>query len=300
MIAFNRTVDRRAAENVAEHFFEGVVAPGLRRRGARDSQTQEEAASAGRRGPGQRGADRIRSKAGARRNAGPGLGPGHREGVGLPGRHHATPDGGGVEGSRVRLDGLQTRQVQRDRLHLGGSDPGRRGGTDEPGRFGEDRHREGPVVARGSGDGLRRFLPLPGRRRHRRRGRDSGRDPARRFGAGQGGRGRGRRVRHDDWSSPGAGTSGTRSQAGLLLQGPRLQGLDGLDVFGGFLGQSAGFAQREHRNDHLVVRTNRVRLAEMLARPQAIATLQRLESHVVPAVEPRAPEQLRVVPSGSR
>ena len=99
---------------------------------------------------------------------------------------------GRVEGTRLRLDGLPGRQVQRDPARQGRRLGRRRHGPGQPGRLREAR---GGAGRRGAGAGLvrrvRRVLPVPRRLRDPGERRGQGRGPARRFGPRRaGGRGR--------------------------------------------------------------------------------------------------------------
>ena len=107
-----------------------------------------------------------------------------------------------VGGPAVRLEGLPSRALQRDRARRGRRDGRHRRGPDEPRRRGAHRRREGPVgparPAGGRGARLRRLLPLRRRPPARDRRRHRRRHPARGLRARRGGHRRRRRRGHRD------------------------------------------------------------------------------------------------------
>jgi len=90
----------------------------------------------------------------------------------------AQTDGGGICGLRVCLEGLQTREVERDRLCKTGADGGDRRRPDESGRFGEACGDESPDADEGVRDGVGCVLSLPRWIRRRCASGDHGRHSA--------------------------------------------------------------------------------------------------------------------------
>ncbi len=112
------------------------------------------------------------------------------------GRHRAQAVRGGVGRDAVRLEGLQARALERDRLVERPRLGGHRRGPDEPRGLGPAGDREGArrrLLAGRLGDGVRRVLPLPGRAAARDRRRRHHDHPAGRLGARPGGGRGGRR-----------------------------------------------------------------------------------------------------------
>ena len=216
VIALNRPVDRALAERLHENFIEVLIAPEFEE-GALDVLMQKEAIrilhNTEKRGA---GAARARSEAGARRVAGADSGPARGGARADGGRHEGGAVGGAVARPAVRLEGVQARPLERDRVRPRRRDARDRRGADEQGGLGADRGREGGGGVRGRlrsagrhGDRVGRVLPVRRRPAERaRRRRDVG-DPARRLEARRRGDRRGRTTAARRWSSPAGATSGT-------------------------------------------------------------------------------------------
>ncbi len=190
IVAFGREADEDAARAMADVFTEVVVAPSFT-----DAAL---AAFAERKGlrvvraplPEPGGPRRARA---ARGRARPGRGRGTRERGRAGGRVDAATHRGRMARPAVRVDRLDAREVERDRVRAGPGDGRRRGRADVArGRVGA-RRSEGGGPREGLGDGERRVLPVPRRGRGRGGRRGDGRDPPRGFdprrGGARGGRG---------------------------------------------------------------------------------------------------------------
>src|SRR3990170_1534387 len=152
-LSFNNIVDADAAL--------GLLSPGAGDARLLQTAAKREAARGPDAGAGSAAGQGDKAGAGRLPGAGPGHGPHRRAAV--PRRHAKEPQHAGVPRARLRLEGVQARQVQRDRIFARG--PGRRGRrrADEPRRCGQGRRHAcgGPRPGRaGLGGRLRRLLPF--------------------------------------------------------------------------------------------------------------------------------------------
>ena len=137
VMAFNRAIDAATAEEVAKLFVECIVAPGfeaaaLEKFAAKKNLRLLEM-------PAARCSGRARDKTHFRRRARAGAGPPRTETVGPE-----SGDGTRAERCRnsraaIRMESLQAREIERDRIRARGADGGYRRRADEPRGFGEDR-----------------------------------------------------------------------------------------------------------------------------------------------------------------
>ena len=142
IIIVNRTMDAALAAADLRDLHRGHHRAALRRRGARDSREEEEPAAHG--GEGGHGRGRAPGDPlGRRRRAGPGPRPLRRRPLALQGGDQAPADAAGVGLDDLRLEGVQAREVERDRVLPGRAHARDRRGPDVAGRQLEDRRLEG-------------------------------------------------------------------------------------------------------------------------------------------------------------
>jgi phosphoribosylaminoimidazolecarboxamide formyltransferase/IMP cyclohydrolase len=205
VIALTQPIDEAAAIALTEAFVEAVIAPGVDEAAQRVFAAKKNVRVLRLADP----AAWQLPPAGQielRKVRGGGLGPKPRWGTAVPRRGQEGPGGHppGADRGRVvrpwlRLGGRQTRPIQRDRVCRPGSDLGGGRWPNEPGRLGEDLPAQSRGGAPGGRRGLRRFFPLPRRRRSAGRGRRHRHHPT---GWEHPGR-RGHRCRRWPWSSDG-------------------------------------------------------------------------------------------------
>jgi hypothetical protein len=180
VIVVNRTLDGALAALIADIFTEVIIAPRFSPEALASWKEEEPAPHGGAGGPGSGRAPG--DPLGGRGRPRPGPRPHARQPRGLQGRDQAPADRRGVGIDDVRLEGLQAREVERDRLLPRRADARDRRRPDGAGRQLEDRRLEGGRGrARPQGLGRRERGALPVRRRAHRRGRrrGDGRHPAR-------------------------------------------------------------------------------------------------------------------------
>ncbi len=202
IIAFNREVDRAAAEHVAKQFVEVLMAPAFSAEAravfAAKANVRVLQIDLPAPGEGRNTYDLKRVGSGLLMQSADNL----EIAASRPqGRDHEGTDASADERPAVRVEGGEVRQEQRDRLLRRRHDGRRRRRPDEPARLGAHRRDQGRgrrPLAQGLGGGERRLLPVPRRPRRDHRRRRELRHPARRLDARRRGHRRRERARRRD------------------------------------------------------------------------------------------------------